>query len=67
MPGAAAKLPVGHPVKADLLLHPDQVTDRRILDAAQPLGRDAAGFAIGPRAQQLRRAQQTPDMIRPKR
>src|SRR5438270_98553 len=35
MPGAAAKLAVGHPSKPDLLLHPDHVADRRILDAAQ--------------------------------
>jgi hypothetical protein len=34
MPGAAAELTVGHPLEADLLLHPNHVTDRRILHPA---------------------------------
>ena len=49
MPGAAAELAVGYPLKPDLLLHPDHVADRRILDAAQLGGRKAAGLMLGPR------------------
>ena len=63
MPGAAAELAVGHPLEADLLLHPDHIADRRILDAAQLLGREAAGRMLGARLQQFRRAQQAPDMV----
>jgi len=34
VPGAAAKLAVGHPFEAHLLLHRDGVANRLVLDAA---------------------------------
>jgi len=63
MPRAAAKLAVGHPFEADLLLHPDRIADRRIFDAAQFLARETAGLMLGSRPQQLRRTQQAADMV----
>ena len=67
MPRAAAELAVGHTLEPDLLLHPHEIADRRILDPPQLPGREPAGLMIRPRPQQFRRPQQAPDMIGAKR
>src|SRR5262249_42109639 len=59
----AAELAIGHPQETDLLLHSNRIADRRVLDAMQLPSRQAASLTLGTRAQQLRRAQQTADVI----
>jgi hypothetical protein len=63
MPGAAAKLAIGYPLEANLLLNPDHIPDHIVLDAAQFFGREATGLMLGPRPQQFRRAQQAADVV----
>ena len=67
MPRAAAELAIGDALEPDLLLHPHDIADRRILDPPQLRGRNPPRLMLPPRPQQLRRPQQTPDMIGAKR
>jgi hypothetical protein len=49
MPRAAAELPVGHSLAADLLLHQDRIADSRVLDVAKLRGRTPASVMLGSR------------------
>ena len=59
----APELAVGHGPQADLLLHPDGVADRVVLDRAELLRGDAPRGRVLPRAQQRRRAEQAADVV----
>ncbi len=67
MPPGAAELAVGDGVETDVLLKPDGVADRRVLDFGERLGGNLATLAPLARVQQLLRAQQTADMVGAKR
>jgi hypothetical protein len=49
--------------EADLLLHPENIADRIILDMVQLFGRKAAGSVLLPRPRQFRRPQQAADLV----
>ena len=67
MPRAAAELAIGDALEPDLPLHPHDIANRRILDPPQLRRRNPPRLMLPPRPQQLRRPQQTPDMIGAKR
>jgi hypothetical protein len=49
------------------MLHPDHVADRVVLDGAQLVGADLAGRPPLTRLEQVLRAQQAADVVRPER
>ena len=59
----APELAVGRRAQADLGLHRHHLADRLVLGGAQLLGGEPAGRVVGPRGQQLRRAQQAADVV----
>jgi hypothetical protein len=55
VPGAAAKLPVGGRLEADVLLHGHHLGDGIVLDRAQLIGGDAPSGVLLTRGQEPRR------------
>ncbi len=67
VPGRAAVLAVGHPLESDILLHPDDRADGRVLDPALVLGRNPALRVVIPGLEHLGRAQQAANVVGAKR
>ncbi len=63
VPGLAAELAVGRGLEADLLLAPDDLADRLVLQPAQLGVVDAAGGVVLAGLQKLLRAQQAADVV----
>ena len=65
VPAAAPQLAVGHALQADVLLALDEARDLGVLQAAQLGWRDALGLALLARLEQVLRAKQAADVVRP--
>ena len=67
IPELAPILAIGHRLQADIFLHLHDIANAAVFDRAQLGIIDLAAFPLIPRLQQLRRSQQTADMIGAKR